>query len=186
MMKVNIIEKYLKEHLVYLCQMIFGFFLYVNRKLWKAKKINQDRIVIFSLHKLGDAVFTIPAITRIQKYSNSEITIFCFEELRPIYQIVFNNIDFCTVKHFEFNFGGRIARSSARNKLSMLNPKIIIDLTGAITTASLLITSRATKIIGMNKEYYRKLYDSFTSISYTSHLRDIYLNVSNLFDLLID
>jgi len=175
-----IFKKSLKDHLVYLIHKIFGYLLCINRKIRKSNKISKDSIVIFSLHKLGDAVFTIPAITQIQKYYKSKITIVCFKELLPIYQIIFKNIEFCTVEHSDFYIRGRIVRRSARTKLARLNPKIIVDLTGAITSASFLITSRATKIIGMNKEYFRELYDSFTSISYKSHLRDIYLNVSNL------
>lgn len=180
MISVNIFSKSLIDSLVYLLQKFLGFVLYIIRKIMKLKRVRKDNIVIFSFHKLGDAVFTIPAITRIQKYYDCKITIFCFKELVPIYKIIFNNIDFCTVEHSDFYIKGRIAGRSARTKLSKLYPKIIIDLTGAITSASFLITTSAANIIGMNKEYFRELYDYFTPIYFTSHQKDIYLNVSNL------
>jgi ADP-heptose:LPS heptosyltransferase len=180
MINVIIFRKSLKVHFVYLIQRFLGYLLCINRKIRKSNKVRKNSIVIFSFHKLGDAVFTIPAISQIQKYYQSKITIFCFKELAAIYKIVFKNIDFCTVEHSDFYFRGRIARRSTRTKLARLNPKIIVDLTGAITSASFLINARATNIIGMNKEYFKSLYDSFTPIFYKSHLKDIYLNVSNL------
>lgn len=180
MISINIFRKSLKDRFVYLLQKFLGYLLFIIRKTRKLNNGRKDSIVIFSLHKLGDAVFTIPAITRIQKYYESRITIFCFTELVPIYKIIFKNIDFCTVEHSDFYIKGRIAGRGARTKLSKIYPKIIIDLTGAITSASFLITTRATSIIGMNKAYFRELYDYFTPISYKSHQKEIYLNVSNL------
>lgn len=174
------ILKFSGEQLINFLQKALSYFLKFVRKINKSNKIIDGSIVIISLHKLGDTVFTIPAINRIQKYYNKKITIYCFTELVPIYEIVFKSFEFCIVERIDFYLKGRIAGTDARNKLRNLNPEIIFDLTGAITSASLLINTRATNIIGMNKEYLKGLYDLFTTVSYKSHLTDIYSNVTSL------
>lgn len=154
--------------------------LWPVRKVFKLFKVTEGSVVIVSLHKLGDSVFTIRAIERIQEYYNKEIILFCYSESVPIYKIKLTNIIYCEVDRGNFYLNNRIASRYARNKLSKCNPATIIDLTGVMTSASLIFNSKAGNIIGMNREIFKSIYDSFTLVFYKSHLREMYLNVSKL------
>ena len=73
-----------------------------------------------------------------------------------------------------------ITTTTGRKLLESLKPELIFDLTGTITSASLIVSSKAKKIIGHNSKYYRAVYDHFTPIRNTPHLIDRYLDVVKL------
>jgi heptosyltransferase-2 len=164
----------------YIVDLLFTSVLFIVRRFYKLFKIKDGSIVIISLHRLGDSVFTIQAIQQIQKHYNKEITIFCYSESVPIYQIILNHVIYCSVERRDFYFNNRIASRFARKKLSKCKPERIIDLTGVMTSASLIFNSRAAKIIGMNREVFKNIYDSFASVYYKSRLSEMYLNVARL------
>ncbi len=133
--------------------------------------------VILSLHKLGDSVFTLHTIKILQKFYDSKIYLVCFPETKPIFENIFSDIELITLEHQQFYFTDRIASSSARKTIKNLNPGTIIDLTGVITSASLIFNSKAGDIYGINEEYYRAVYDLFIPIKNDVHLAEIYLEV---------
>jgi heptosyltransferase-2 len=129
------------------------------------------------LHRLGDTIFTIPAIKEVQKHFNNKIIIACYPESIPIYKLAFKDIHFCELEHHDFYFNERLAKFKARNKLKLLRPQVIIDLNGSMSTASLLFSLRAKKIIGMNRIQFKAIYDHFAKVRQSPQLIDIYLDV---------
>jgi heptosyltransferase-2 len=64
----------------------------------------------------------------------------------------------------------------ARSILSKLKPKVIFDLTGVMTSASLIYNSRARQIIGFNRKIFRSIYDIYSEFNLGNHSREIYTN----------
>jgi len=143
-------------------------------------KSNNGQLCVIVLHKIGDSVFTIHAIKKIIEFHPAEIiSIICFPETKPIYQIAFPKLTIVAISHTHF-WEARIATKYARKILQEINPEIIYDLTGAITSASLVATSAAKKIIGTNLQYFKALYDNYTPLRKLPHLIDIYMDVVRL------
>jgi ADP-heptose:LPS heptosyltransferase len=134
-------------------------------------------IVILNFHRLGDSVFTLPSLKEILKYFNTNIYLFCFEETKPIFESIFEKESVITFFKFDFHFNNRIAGNAVRKKLKQINPEKVIDLTGSTLSASVLITSTARDIIGLNEEYYKSIYTKFTPLRTRPHIMDIYLDV---------
>lgn len=140
-------------------------------------KSDKGQLCVIVLHKIGDSVFTIHAIKKIVEFHQEEIiTIICFPETKPIYQIAFPEISLVAIPHNHF-WKARIATKDARKIFRGLKPEIIYDLTGAITSASLIASTRAKKIIGMNLEYFKSLYDDYIPLRTKPHLIDMYMDV---------
>lgn len=164
----------------YIVSQLFTSVLFTLRRFYKLFKIKYGSIVIISLHRLGDSVFTFRAIQEIQKYYKQELIILCYSESIPVYKIGIKNVSYCSVERSDFYFNNRIASRYARKQLNKYNAATIIDLTGVMTSASLIFNSKAGNIIGMNREIFKGIYDLFTNISYKSHLSEMYLNVAKL------
>ncbi|MGB5287164.1 MAG: glycosyltransferase family 9 protein [Ignavibacteriaceae bacterium] len=137
---------------------------------------NGGNVVVISLHRLGDTVFTIPAVQQIINYYGRRITIVCFPESIPIYNLAFNDINFCEFKQEDFYFGKRIATIGSKKKLKTLRPSLIFDLTGSMISASLIYNIRAKEIIGTNSIQFRSIYDQFATFRLKPQLVDIYLD----------
>ena len=136
-----------------------------------------DKILIVSLHKLGDTVFTIPAIKILQKLYD-DLTIVCFENSKTIYELVLKNIKYLIVNEADLKLGNRYLPKKYRNKLKEINPKIIFDITGNVLSASLIFSSKVKNIIGINENYFKSIYSKFISKRTTPHLIDLYLDVA--------
>jgi len=132
--------------------------------------------MVVSLHRLGDTVFTIPAVMEIQKHFKKRITIVCFPDSVPIYKLVFDEVNFCVLQPGDFYLGGRMASSSARRRLKAMTPKIIFDLTCSMVSASLIFNLKAKRKIGSNGYQFRKIYDEFVEVRKSPQLTDIYLD----------
>ncbi len=137
--------------------------------------------VIISFHKLGDSVFTIPALREIEKKFN-KFYIFCFEETVPIFKLFFSEQDIISFQHSDFLLNDRIARSNIRKKLKNINPEIIYDLTGSVLSASILFNSDSKEIIGVNANYYKNIYSQHVPIRTSPHILDIYLDAAGVED----
>ncbi len=141
------------------------------------KNTDVNRIIVISLHKIGDSIFTIHAIKKIAEYHNDKsISLVCFPEAKPIFLMSFPSIDILTIPHNYF-WKNRIANHSAKKILNEVGAEIIYDLTGTIASATLIASSYSKKIIGMNLEYFKPLYDLFSPIRKAPHLIDMYMDV---------
>jgi ADP-heptose:LPS heptosyltransferase len=165
--------RYLKLAIIFVLDLL----LRMNRRLFSILTYNNEVVAIIAFHKLGDTVFTIPAIRVLfRKMKDRKIIIFCFPESRSIYNKAFPEIETEIIYHNEFRFEGRIAKHSGKMKIRKYKPQIIFDLTGTIQSASMIFNIRAREIIGINKEYFKHIYDVFTPIRNIPHMIDIYLD----------
>lgn len=143
---------------------------------FKKSKKNNDKIGIIVLHKLGDSVFTIPALKQIINYHKKNIFLICFSETIPIFKIVFSSINYIGLLHDDFLFNERVIKYKAKKKLKKLNFSTIYDLTGAINSATILYNYPAKEIIGINEIYYKTIYTKHSRIRSEPHITDIYLD----------
>ena len=142
---------------------ILFFLIKENIPIPRSKSGN---LIIISFHRLGDTVFTIPAIREIfQHDENYNKKILCYPESKVIYELVFKD-EIIALDKWISKYG-RIAVSDARKYLKSLQPEIIFDLTGAINAASLIFNSKASQIIGMNERNFKNIYSSYTKIRKT-------------------
>ena len=155
---------------------ILKSFFFIIRFRNKRFKHENGALVIISLNRLGDTIFTIPAVREIKKTYTQKIFLICFPESVPIYRLEFEDIKICPVNHDEFRFGQRLAKHSAKLKLKNLKPEIILDLTGTMTSASLIYKINAKQIIGINRTQFSAIYDHFVSVREEPQLVDIYLD----------
>ena len=154
----------------------------INRKLHTLfKKKWNNKIAVISIHRIGDTVFTIPALKKLFQVADREITIFCYENSKKIYDLVFSNCKFITINRSDFIWENRIARNGVRKILKEINPEIIVDLTGGIQSASLLFNSSAKRIFGFSEHYFKNVYTDFIPQRKTPHLMDLFLDVINLY-----
>lgn len=166
-----------------LCDILLSI-LSFKRRLFGSKA---QRAVIVSIHKLGDTVFTIPAIRQIidlGKYS--EITIITNSAGKEIYSLNFPDVSYLVVDRNAFLLSGRIVNFSYWWKLLKLRSGIVFDLSGGIHSASICSLIISKELAGINERLYRKLYSTFIPIRKTPHIMDIYLDiVRNYFDTVI-
>jgi ADP-heptose:LPS heptosyltransferase len=172
------INDYLSEYrlvsiLIDICLLPLFYFVRILNRLRANKKGN---VVVILLHKLGDTVFTIPAVKEIQKHFNEKISIVCFPESIPIYNLALDNINICEIQHEDFFFGHRIANRRARQTAGSLSPYIVFDLTGTMISASLIFNLKAKQIVGINGIHFRTIYDHFIAFRENPHLMDLYLD----------
>jgi len=150
-------------------------------RLFFAREKKTGVITIINLHRLGDTVFTIPAIEQIYKYyKNFRIFIFCYEDTRDILSLKFSENDLVSVDKKDFYLYRRIANSHIRKKVKSTNAEIIFDLTGMPASATMIFNSSASNIIGMNYRYLKGLYNHFVDIRSEPDFMDIYLDVVKL------
>ena len=137
---------------------------YLVRMLSKASSEEGQNVVIVSMHRLGDTVFTIPAVKEIVKHYDEDIFIVCYEDNALIYKEVLPDINYVTITKNDFYLNGRISKGKTRKLFNNLKPKLIFDLTKSVKSAFLIVTSPARELIGSNEEHFRAIYTHFTSI----------------------
>ncbi|MBK9099572.1 MAG: glycosyltransferase family 9 protein [bacterium] len=153
---------------------ILGIIFLLFKLLNKKSAITTGQVVIISLNRIGDTIFTIPALREIVKTYSDKVIIYCFTESVPIYKLEFPNLKFSVVTHDEFRFSERIPKGSAKNKLIKLKPELIIDFTGSMVSALLILETLTKKVVGINRNYFRKVYDEFIPVRKEPDLIDIY------------
>ena len=155
---------------------VLMFFKFV-RSINKIIAHQNDEILIISLHRLGDTVFTIPAIKELYKKFGHRLTIVCYSHSVPIYNLEISDIKFIVINSEDYLFGGRIAKSGLKKKLKKIKPGLVIDITGSMKSASLIFSLRAKTIIGTNGDQFKSIYDQFVKFRTEPRLSDIYLDV---------
>ena len=169
-------NKLVAHIVILLCDLFFS----TTRKIFKLAAYNSENIIIISLHKLGDTIFTIPAIREVHKRFKEKINIVCFPEAVPIYKLAFEDLIFCVIEPEDLILNKRIVKFNIKKKLKALRPEIIIDLNGGMSAALLLFNSRAKEIFGTSKIQFRNIYDDFIELREKPQLMDIYLDVISL------
>ena len=163
---------------------LLGFFLSTSISLvrfsFTLRKINSPGIAVIALHKLGDTVFTVPAIKALQNEFGKNITIVCYEDSKKIYMLAFVDLHYLILSKEDFNFNGRIANIITRKKVKDLMAGTIVDLTGAINSASIIFNNRASKIAGFNEKYFKAIYTDYIPARKIPHQMDMYLDAAKL------
>lgn len=139
-------------------------------------KKNGQNTIIISLHRIGDTVFTFNAINEIKKSTENILYIICLPHSKPIYGLVHPQKFIVEIPNKYFYFGNRVANSKARKILKELNPSKIIDLTGVMTSATLIFNSNAREITGINREVFKGIFTKTFPINIVNHSADIYLS----------
>lgn len=159
-----------------LFQFLFDLLFKSLRLITKILPFKRESVCVISLHKLGDTIFTFDAINSIKKYYSDDVYIICNVDSEPIYELVFDKQYLISIPKEYFHFGDRYLDYRARKLLRKVNPKVMIDLTGVMTSASLIFNSGAKQIIGFNRKIFRGIYDNFSEFKLGEHSRDIYTN----------
>ena len=120
---------------------------------------NSKKIVIISLHKIGDTIFTFPTIRFFQKKFGGNLTIVCFKSSFELYKLLDFDVNIISVNDNNFYFGGRIAGLNSRKTIRKLRPEIIIDITGELSSISLFSFTRVKKIYGRCSNSLKLFYD---------------------------
>ncbi len=178
------IQKFINRHqfLIKLLSFISNFVFSADRKIISFYKKNPgNKIVIISIHRIGDTVVTIPAIKKLCELTSKDIVILCYRDSKKIYELVFKNLLFITIDKDNFYWDNRVASSSIRKKLNKSNPEVIIDFTGGIQAASLLIMSAAKRIIGYSDHYYKNLYTDFIPKRIEAYSMDRFFEIVKLY-----
>jgi len=155
---------------------IMQLFFKVVRLVLKLSANNGDQVLVVSLHRLGDTVFTLPAINALHNLYGNRLTIICYPDSVPIYNLKFDNIAICEVEKNDFYFNSRIARFDIKRKIKKIKPTIIFDITGSMISASVIYNIKAKKIVGTNGNQFKGIYDHFVDFRQEPKLADIYLD----------
>ena len=157
-----------------------NIFFRICRRLSVKSASNPERVLIISLHKIGDSIFTFPAITSLIEFYKKEVYLLSFMSTKSIFSNIFPYNYIITLEEKDFKFGNRVATSETRKMVKKINPNIVVDLTGSITSASLIFNCHANNIYGMNEKYYKNIYTNFISIRRSPHLIQKYTDVAEL------
>ncbi len=162
-----------KNYLISIISFVLRFF----RNFFIINGVGRKNIVVISFHKIGDSIFTIPAIKTLYEKYGKNLTVVCYEENKKIYQLVFTGLNYVVVNKQDFYFK-KFANGKIRYQIQKLSPKIVIDLLGNIQSASLMFAQKAEAILGFNeKEYLAGVYSKYITKRKTPHLIDTYLDV---------
>ncbi len=153
-------------------------YLFISvKRLFRSKKNYDNKIGVLAFKFLGDTVFTIPAIELLIKKSlGKEITIFCFNDSKLIYEIYFANLNCVTLDKTELSFENRIPSFKLISLLRDYKPNKLFDLSCEYKTALASLFSGADELIGFNSKYFRWIFDSFSLKSETPQLIDMNLD----------
>ncbi|MCX7611302.1 MAG: glycosyltransferase family 9 protein [Ignavibacterium sp.] len=160
-----------------LLQFFFDVVLKLIRFLSKLFSKKGESVCIISIHKLGDSIFTFDTINSIKTYyKNRDVFIICNYNSKDIYNLIHPKEFVLNLPKSCFHFNDRYLDSKARKILRSLNPEIIIDITGVMTSASLIFNSTAKEIFGINRKLFRSIYDKFIETNTNLVSKQIYLN----------
>ncbi len=157
-------------------QLVLDLVFKLIRIIAKILPLKRENICVIAIHKLGDSIFTFDALNSIKKFYGDDVYVICSTDAEPIFELVHRKNFLLSIPKNYFHFGDRYLDIKARKLLRSLKPKVIIDLTGVMTSASLIFSSRAKKIFGFNRKIFRNIYDNFTGFNLGNHSREIYIN----------
>ncbi|MCC6548994.1 MAG: glycosyltransferase family 9 protein [Ignavibacteriaceae bacterium] len=135
-----------------------------------------------SAHKLGDGVFTLPALKILMSQpDHSSPTIITYSENQTIYKRVFDNTNYVIIKRSDFLFSGRVLRPTLWLKFFLLKAEYFFDFSGGIHSALIALLSPARVKIGINQQLYRNVFDKPIDIRERPHISDIYLDICRVY-----
>jgi len=144
-----------------------------------------NRILIISLHKIGDVLFTTPAIRALEeKFPKAKLTVWVKSRGRAVLEnnphvdeiLVFDNVSvargFEDINHFDI--GSRLKFVS---DLRMRKFDLVVDLVGTFSTNSYSFLSGAPLRFGFDNHGFGFLLTKVTLFARGKHLKQNYLDV---------
>jgi len=166
--KFPLLEKTTEKSVDALCRLL--------RKMYVGKNEGNKNILVVSMHRLGDTVFTIPSLRLlVEKYGN-DVIVACFSECVSIYKLEFSNLRYIRVSGNDLKLKGRIASFDIRQKVKAVKPKIIFDITAAINSVTLIAGIRVESLYGISVKYFKNLYNYSVAERTLPHLIDRYFD----------
>jgi ADP-heptose:LPS heptosyltransferase len=157
-------------------------------KFQKSLFIKEDvkDVLVISLHKIGDTVFTIPSVKYLYEKYKENLVIYCFESNRILYQTFVNkSIRLITVKNKNLVFN-RLIRSEDLGELKKNSYKMVVDLTGSITSVYVLCFLKSKLKLGFTDEYFYNAYHKYLFKKEQAPLSKMYFDVIKLLDVNAD
>lgn len=155
-------------------------FLIIKKIRGKSSNFDPKKIVIISLHKLGDTIFTFPSIKYLKKCYGNRLYIVCFKESVGLYKKLDSELKIIDLKKNDFVLDGRICKNIVRTKINKLKPDLIFDLNGAITSISCLVNIIHCEIYSTTSELFFHFYNKAKLYRNKPHLIDMYFDVVQL------
>ncbi len=154
-----------------------SIFFWIIRKVNKTIGGNYSKnVVIIAVHKIGDSVFTLPAINLIiEKHTGYKITLFTYELTKVIFESRFPEIEFVTVNDSDFGIKRRWIKSFYRKMISKLNPEYVYDITGNARSFSFIFNAKAKIIHGIAIKYNKRVFDYSIQNSSRKYLMERYI-----------
>lgn len=160
---------------------ISEFIFKITRTHFK-HKVYSNTILIFSLNRLGDTVFTIPSIEKVYRYyKNYKIYLICYKSSIPIYKYYFkNSIEFIPIKNNLNWFLRHFPSLKLIKQLRILKPQIFFDISPSYLSFLLNLLIGANINVGMNRNHLKTGYDKYLEKRKLPHLIDMYMDVVNM------
>lgn len=140
-------------------------------------------IVLLSLHKLGDTIFSFPTLKYFHNKFGNNLKIICLKSAEDLYSLIGTNINLIPIPDQYFYLKGRIAGYRARKILKKLHPEMIIDITGEINSVSLFLLRNIRYIYGRCTIILKPLYDRYLIKEERPSLPDRIFDIVQLFSM---
>ncbi len=163
--------------------LVLSYILKLNRKITTCLAGDSEKILVISLHKIGDTLFTIPTIRYLFENNKNKLYVLCFENNAILFKkFVSAEINVITLKEDNFCFKNRFIKLNAIKKIKLNLYNEIIDLTGAINSTSILFFLNSNKKIGLTNRYFKEAYSKSIIKNENIHLIKMYFEVMTLID----
>lgn len=163
-------------------KLIINFTLYLIKKKNEFLYKNSNKILIVSLHKIGDTIFTIPSVRYLHYKFKDKITIICYDNSAILYKkFIDEKINFIIIDKRDLSFN-RYVKGSALKVLSIFSFNYVFDLTGSITSVSILNKIYSKQKYGFTDNYLYTAYNYYCIKKERAPLWSMYFDVIKLFD----
>ncbi|MDH4222568.1 MAG: glycosyltransferase family 9 protein, partial [candidate division Zixibacteria bacterium] len=146
---------------------------------------NVNRILVISLHKIGDVLFTTPTIRALkEKYPKAKLTVWVKSRGRAVLEnnphideiLVFDNVStargFENINHFDI-----VGRLKFVSELRIRKFDLVVDLIGTFATNIFSFLSGAPLRFGFDNHGFGFLLTRITPVAKGKHLKQNYLDV---------
>lgn len=155
-------------------------YFFIRKYRGISSTIDYDKVFIISLHKLGDTIFTFSAVKYIIGIYGPKIYIVCYSESATLYKILNPDLNIIKLTKEDFMLDGRFCKRKARKKIKEFSPNLVFDLTGTISSVSLLLGVSKCIIYGSTSEPLLNFYDKSDLYRKKPHLIDMYFDTVRL------
>lgn len=162
------------------------FFIYLYNKsvfLFIKKNAKSCQTAVICLQRIGDTIFTIPSIKYLYEKHGSNLLVICYDETEILLKkfVDVNLNTFCLSKK-DIGYGLSLVKRSGIKKVKHKYYNQIFDLTGNITSFSLLIRLFSNYTYGINDRYFGIFFTKYIFKQKEYTLTEVFFNVIKLID----